>query len=103
AFTSSDSKLRKVNVTSKQIVELDTSRYGNISSPEWSPDGKWLTYSKSYESRTTDIYVLASSGEEKQTHKVTFASYDERAPRYTPDGRKLFFVRSDSIGGGGGF
>src|SRR2546423_3804735 len=102
AFTSSDSKLRKVNVTSKQIVELDSSHYGNISSPEWSPDGKWLTYSKADESRTTDIYVLASSGEEKQAHKVTFDSYDERGPRFSPDGRKLFFVRSDSIGGGGG-
>lgn len=102
AFNSSDSKLRKVNVTSKQIVELDSSRYGNISAPEWSPDGKWLTYSKSDESRTTDIYVLASSGQEKQAHKVTFDSYDERAPRFSPDGRKLFFVRSDSIGGGGG-
>src|SRR5205814_5421100 len=54
------------------------------------------------ESRTTDIYVLASSGEEKQPHKVTFDSYDERAPRFSPDGRKLFFVRSDSVGGGGG-
>ena len=103
AFTSSDSKLRKVNVTSKQVVELDSSRYGNISTPEWSPDGKWLAYSKSDASRTTDIYIIASSGEEKAAHKVTFDSYDERGPRFAPDGRKLFFIRSDSIGGGGGF
>src|SRR5262249_7866401 len=94
AFSSSDSKLRKVSVGTKQIVELDSSRYGNISTPEWSPDGKWLAYAKSDASRTTDIYVLASSGEEKQPHKVTFDSYDERAPRFAPDGRKLFFVRS---------
>ncbi len=102
AFTASDDKLRKVNVGSKQIVELDSSRYGNISAPEWSPDGKWLAYSKADESRTTDVYVLASSGEEKSPHKVTFDSYDERAPRFSPDGRKLFFVRSESTGGGGG-
>ncbi|MDX6289366.1 MAG: tricorn protease [Blastocatellia bacterium] len=102
AFTSSDSKLRAINVASKQIVELDSSRYGNISTPEWSPDGKWLTYSKSDASRTTDIYVIATSGADKQAHKVTFDSYDERAPRFAPDGRKLFFVRSDSSGGGGG-
>jgi len=102
AFTSSDSKLRKINVATKQIVELDSSRYGNISTPEWSPDGKWLTYSRSDASRTTDIYVIASSGEEKQPHKVTFDSYDERSPRFSPDGRKVFFIRSDSIGGGGG-
>jgi tricorn protease len=102
AFTSSDSKLRKINVTSKQLVELDSSRFGNISTPEWSPDGKWLSYAKSDSSRTTDIYVIASAGEDKQPHKVTFDSYDERSPRFAPDGRKLFFVRSDSIGGGGG-
>ena len=102
AFTASDSKLRKVNVASKQVAELDSSNYGNISTPEWSPDGKWLAYSKSDASRTTDIYLLASSAEEKQPHKVTFDSYDERTPRFAPDGRKLFFIRSDSIGGGGG-
>src|SRR5262249_18701285 len=62
AFTSSDSKLRKVNVAGKQIAELDSSRYGNISTPEWSPDSKWLAYAKADASRTTDIYVIASSG-----------------------------------------
>ena len=102
AFTASDSKLRKVNVASKQIADLDSSHYGNVSTPEWSPDGKWLAYAKSDASRTTDIYLLASSGEDKQAHKVTFDSYDERSPRFAPDGRKLFFVRSDSSGGGGG-
>src|SRR5882672_12623879 len=52
AFTSSDSKLRKVNIGSKLVSELDSSRYGNVSTPVWSPDGKWLAYSKSDVSRT---------------------------------------------------
>jgi tricorn protease len=102
AFVSSDNKLRKINVSSKQITEIDASRYGNLSTPEWSPDGKWLAYSKADASRTTDIYVISSSGADKEAHKVTFDSYDERSPRFSPDGRKLFFVRTDSIGGGGG-
>src|SRR5437588_4428971 len=102
AFTSSDSKLRKVNVAGKQIVELDASRYGNISTPEWSPDGKWLAFSKADASRTTDVYLLAASGEDKQAHKITFDSYDERSTRFAPDGRKLFFIRAETTGGGGG-
>jgi tricorn protease len=102
AFTSSDSKLRKVNVTSKQVAELDSSKFGNISTAEWSPDGKWLAYSKTDSNRTSDIYVLASAGDDKTPHKVTFDSYDERGPRFSPDGRKLFFIRIDAIGGGGG-
>ena len=104
AFTSSDSRLRKINVTTKQVTELDASRFGNISTPEWSPDGKWLAYSKADASRTTDIYILESSGAKIEPHKVTFDSYDERSPRFAPDGRKLFFIRSDVTGpGGGGF
>jgi tricorn protease len=105
AFTSSDSKLRVINVGAKQVTEIDSSRYGNISTPEWSPDSKLLAYSKQDASRTSDIYLIASSGEDKQARKVTFDSYDERSPRFAPDGRKLFFIRSDSTtgGGGGGF
>ena len=103
AFTSSDNKLRKVNVGTKAVTALDSSRYGNISTPEWSPDGKWLTYAKADVSRTTDIYVLASSGTEIEPHKITFDSYDDRSPRFSPDGRKVFFIRSESTGGGGGF
>ena len=102
AFTSSDDKLRVVNVAAKQLTELDSSRYGNISTPQWSPDGKWLAYSKADASRTTDIYLISSTGEDKQPHKVTFDSYDERQPHFAPDGRKLFFIRSESTGGGGG-
>jgi tricorn protease len=102
ALTASDDKLRKINVSTKQITELDSSRFGNMSVPEWSPDGKWLAFSKADESRTSDIYVLSSSGTDKVAHKVTFDSYDERGPRFSPDGRKLFFIRVDSVGGGGG-
>lgn len=100
AFTSSDNKLRKVNVATKQVTDLDVSRYGNISTPEWSPDGKWLAYAKADASRTTDIYILDSSGAKIEPQKVTFDSYDERNPRFSPDGRKLFFIRSEATGPG---
>jgi tricorn protease len=102
AFVSSDEKLRKLNVATKQVTVIDTSRYGNLSAPQWSPDGKWIAYTKADESRTTDVYLIASSGEEKEPHKVTFDSSDDRNPRFAPDGSKLFFERIDEGGGGGG-
>ncbi|HKE58685.1 MAG TPA: S41 family peptidase [Pyrinomonadaceae bacterium] len=99
AFTSSDDKLRKLAVATRQVTELDSSRYGNISSPQWSPDGKWIAYSKADITRTLDVYIIASSGEEKAPHKVTFDSNNDANPLFSPDGRKLFFQRVEASTG----
>ena len=99
AFVSSDDKLRTLNVGTKQIAVLDTSRYGGLGTPTWSPDSKWIAYSKSDISRTSDVYVIAASGEEKEPHKITFDSYSDTNPRFSPDGRKLFFQRVETGAG----
>ena len=67
AFASSDDKLRKLTVATKQVTELDSSRYGGFGTPVWSPDGKWIAYSKPDISRTSDIYVIAASGAGERT------------------------------------
>ncbi|MGI8784117.1 MAG: S41 family peptidase [Acidobacteriota bacterium] len=93
AFASSDAKLRKVNVESKQTLDLASSTFGSIGAPVWSPDGKWIAYSKPDHMRTSDIYLIPSTG--GQERKVTFDSYNDSNPRFTPDGLKLYFVRSE--------
>jgi tricorn protease len=99
AFTASDDKLRKLVVATKQVTVLDTSRYGGFSAPVWSPDGKWIAYSKQDISRTSDVYIVASSGEDKEPHKITFDSSNDGNPRFGPDGRKLYFQRVEgSVG-----
>jgi tricorn protease len=99
AFVSSDNNLRKLTVATKQVVVLDTSRYGNFGGPVWSPDGKWIAYSKPDASRTNDVYLISLSGQEKEPHKVTFDSSNDGNPRFGPDGRKLFFQRLENTGG----
>jgi tricorn protease len=94
AYTSSDDKLRVVTVASKETKEITSSRYGNIGSPQWSPDGKWLAYAKPDVTRTTDIYLTPSAGGDER--KVTFDSFSEQSPVFAPDGKKLFFARIES-------
>ena len=98
AFVTSNGKLLKVTPATKQVAQLDSSVYGNIGTPRWSPDGKWLAYSKSDITRTSDIYLISTSGAEKEAHKVTFDSSSENNPHFSPDGRKLFFERSEAAG-----
>ncbi|HET6854516.1 MAG TPA: S41 family peptidase [Pyrinomonadaceae bacterium] len=100
AFTASDNSLRKLTVATKQVAVLDTSHYGNFGGPVWSPDGKWIAYSKADASRTSDVYVIAASGQEKEPHKVTFDSNNDGNPHFGPDGRKLFFQRIEATTGG---
>ena len=99
AFASSDNNLRKVTVATKQVAVLDNSRYGGFGGVVWSPDGKWIAYSKQDAARTSDVYLIASSGQEKEPHKVTFDSNNDTNPTFGPDGRKLFFQRIDGTGG----
>ncbi len=100
AFTASDNKLRKYSLEGKQTTDLTSSRYGNLSAPVWSPDGKWLAYSRADQTRNNDVYLIPSTGGEER--KVTFDSSSDLNPRFSPDGKKLFFVRSEGLGGGGG-
>ncbi|MEW6125874.1 MAG: S41 family peptidase [Acidobacteriota bacterium] len=100
AFNASDNKLRKYNLDAKQTVELTQSKFGNISQPAWSPDGKWIAYSKADQTRTNDVYLISASGGEER--KVTFDSYADVNPQFSHDGKKLYFARNEG-GGGGGF
>jgi tricorn protease len=99
AFSSTDGKLRVVGAEGGKPTDLLTSHYGNMSGVTWSPDGKWIAYVKPDFTRVGDVYIIASTGGEE--HKVTNEAYAESNPRFSGDGKKLFFQRNESGGGRG--
>ncbi len=101
AFTTLDDKLYVYEIASKQTRMVASSKYGAINGAIFSPDGKWIAYSKADQTRNTDIYLVSPSGGTE--HKVTFDSYSERQPRFSADGKKLYFTMSEGGGGRGGF
>ncbi|MGE5176378.1 MAG: S41 family peptidase, partial [Hyphomicrobiales bacterium] len=71
-------------------VRVDQSIQEPIREYEWSPDGRWLAYTKS---RTTDyqsIYVYDTKG--NVTHEMTGHDTDDFSPAWDPDGRYLYFL-----------
>jgi tricorn protease len=99
AFNTLDDKLFVYDVAAKQIRLAASSTKGNISGAVWSPDGKWIAYSKADASRTTNIYLTPVAGGQERV--VTFDSDGSRQPKFSADSKKLYFTRSAGGGRGG--
>lgn len=97
-FTTSDNQLY-VHTLGGQTVMLASSKYGNISSPVMSPDGKWVAFAMPDEARQTDIWMVPSQGG-AAPRRATFDSYPESSPRFSSDGSKLYFLRLGTTGMG---
>lgn len=98
-FTSSDNRLRKYTLANRETVELATSSYGLIGSPSFSPDGRWVVYTKPDHSRRSGIYLVPAAGGEER--EVTLDAYSDSNPVFAPDGEKIFFIRGEGLQGVG--
>jgi dipeptidyl aminopeptidase/acylaminoacyl peptidase len=76
-----------------------TTNPGDDSSPAWSPDGKWITYStqlepKLFQYATKHIAVSPASGGQAKVLTLSLDRMSER-PTFAPDGRSIYFIADD--------
>ena len=82
----------------KQVLSLPSSfNYGPDTSYDWSPDGRFVAYADRRGDLTTNIFIYDT--QTSKTRNVTRLNADHGTPRFSPDGRYLFF-KSDRTGGG---
>jgi tricorn protease len=95
-WTGSDHKLRRLDLDSGKEEVLASSPGGNIGEPQFSPDGKWISYSKPDALLRSHVYLKElPAGPEREIASAEFMT--SRGARWTPDGKKLLV-----IGGQGG-
>src|SRR4029077_5874678 len=70
-----------------------TSGPGDKLYPKYSPDGKWIAFTASYDGNP-DVYVIPSEGGEPK--RLTFHPTNDNVLGWTPDGKSVLF-RSDRI------
>ncbi len=102
AFTTSDGKLYTVKADGADQKEIASTKFGGFRGVAWSPDGKWLVYSRPDANQSSDVYLLPSEGGEEK--KITFDPGSEMNPKFSADGKKVYFTRMDAgmmMGGGG--
>jgi tricorn protease len=89
AFSDKDQKLWYVEENTGSTFQVDHSNYNDIRDYQWSPDSKWLTYTKGSESRMSSIWVY--SLDQKKTMQLTSDLTNEFNPVFSKDGKYLYF------------
>jgi tricorn protease len=90
-WTGNDRKLHRVDVDSARDEVIATTATGAIGTPQFSPDGKWISYSKQDNLVRTHVWVkeLATG----QEHMITSDQFQiSQGARWTPDGKKLLVI-----------
>lgn len=90
-WTGSDHKLRRVDVASGREEVLVSNEAGPIQNPQFSPDGKYLSYSKQDKLLRTHVWVRDLAG--GQEHMIGGDDFLlSNGARWTPDGKKIVFL-----------
>jgi len=83
-------RLQYVDIESKIVTIVDRSVSGEITDFTWSPDSKWLSYSKPEKMAKSRIYLYEINSKNKTV--VTDSWYDCYEPSFSNDGKYLFFT-----------
>ena len=90
AWTDKQHRLWVYRLDSDEHSLLDQAEEDAISSPAWSADSRWLTYSKLAENNFQSIWICpANTADPRQ---VTVDHYDDHSPCFDQAGDYLFFV-----------
>lgn len=99
AFTDSHLNLWTMEVATGRATKADADTYadpGRAMAPVWSPDSRWLAYSKSVDNhlRVVMLYSLADG----KAHQVTDGMSDAISPTFDATGKYLYFLASTDFG-----
>ena len=90
AFSDNNHVLRYVDINTGKTYRIDQDPISPILDIHWSPDGKWIAYSKINKSGIPQIYFYSlDSG---KSIKVSNGMNADSDPVFSPDGKYLFFV-----------
>ncbi len=90
AFADNMHRLWYLNIKDKKVVRVDQDTLSSIRDYSWSPDGKWLTYSKVNKSGLPQIYFY--NLDNHKTSKISTGIYADNEPVFSPNGKYLYFV-----------
>jgi len=95
AFVNQAMQIRLADVETGEVTTIDEGRWmyhGGLSdfSVSWSPNGRWVAYSRGLENRHDAVFLYDTEAGER--HQVTSDFYNNTRPVFGPDGEYLFLT-----------
>jgi tricorn protease len=78
-----------VPVNGGDVVRVDKSDQGDIRDYKWSPDSKWIAYSKTGDNLYNSLYLYSLGT--KKVLRLSDGMTDDIEPAFDPEGKYLFF------------
>ncbi len=90
AYGDRKARLRVIDVASGAITDVDRDPNEDITDYTWSPDSRWLAYSKTGDNHLPSIWVASLA--DGATHQLTGDATGDSSPAWDPKGRYLYFL-----------
>jgi tricorn protease len=95
AFTDTDFRVRILDLASGGVSDVDGEDYADPRrsiEPVWSPDSRWIAYTKRSDNLLRDVFVHDTRAGE--THRLTDGMADALSPVWDASGKYLYFLAS---------
>ncbi|MBI9069546.1 MAG: PD40 domain-containing protein [Salinivirgaceae bacterium] len=89
-YSDRELKLKLLELATAKHIEITQGLDGEIRTYSFSPDSKWVTYSKAAENGQNAIWVY--NLESKQNHKITDDTFNDGGPVFSQKGDYIYFV-----------
>jgi len=94
-FSDKNQKLQILDVKTKETILVDEARRFDITQYTWSPDSKWVTYTKDGDNGQQAVWVY--SLEQAESFQLTDDLYQDFSPVFSAEGQYLYFLSNRSF------
>ena len=99
-YTTADRRLYGYSVADGKTTSIATGDVGRIGNFSVSPDSKWVAFSKQDKTLRNHVYIAPITGGEARHISDDSVQYSETNAVWTPDGRYLVFIVSETASNG---
>jgi tricorn protease len=89
-FADRNQRLQILDIATRAVTVVDKARGHDLTDYGWSPDSRWLVYSKDGDNGQDAVWVY--SLEQQKCFQLTDATYNDFSPVFSWDGRYIYFL-----------